>query len=357
MNHDISECIIRKDTVTFDKVLPLFSDAFGPKAADALRDIWEWKYFKPPFQFADGPRMFIIERRGIIIGFQGMISCRIKIGPEIKPMIWAVDFAVHPRYQRQGLGIQLLKAVMKEQPDTIQMGTPLPNAYQLGKKLGCRDLTELISHKRITAPAPFFRRNNPLAAIGASCLFALANIVSGMSAILSRNKDLSILEADAFDSRFDQFWNEVQDDYEAIVVRDAAYLNWRFMQRPGNRYSVLAAMRGNKIVGYMVTRLSMSDDISKGDIVDFLTRKNDTAAFTFLLHHAVKRLTVRKAAIISCTITPFQRPQKKVLRGNGFFVGKRISPLTFGPQGLGSDFLPKVKDWYLTLSDSDFEMI
>src|SRR5206468_1896812 len=58
---------------------------------------------------------------------------------------------------------------------------------------------------------------------------------------LHRRKDICIQMIDQFDESFDEFWSRVQDKYPAMVIRDRAFLNWRFAPVSGRRYHILVA--------------------------------------------------------------------------------------------------------------------
>src|SRR5207244_4660213 len=58
---------------------------------------------------------------------------------------------------------------------------------------------------------------------------------------LPGDTDVSVQMLDQFDERFDDFWNRVQDKYRAIVIRDQAFLKWRFTPVSARRYHILVA--------------------------------------------------------------------------------------------------------------------
>src|SRR5947207_15381365 len=52
-------------------------------------------------------------------------------------------------------------------------------------------------------------------------------------------------------SEFDELWARVGPAYENCVVRDAAWVQWRFLDAPGGVYSVLLAEREDGPSGYI----------------------------------------------------------------------------------------------------------
>jgi len=54
--------------------------------------------------------------------------------------------------------------------------------------------------------------------------------------------------------RFDELFRRVRDGYGLLVVRDAAYLAWRYLARPDVRYELWTARRGRRLAGWGVFR-------------------------------------------------------------------------------------------------------
>jgi len=59
------------------------------------------------------------------------------------------------------------------------------------------------------------------------------------------------------------------------VIRDAAYLNWRFFDNPRFSYRVLAVRREGRLVGYAVFRKADSPLADSGLIMDWLVEEDD----------------------------------------------------------------------------------
>jgi len=76
-----------------------------------------------------------------------------------------------------------------------------------------------------------------------------------------------------FDSRFDRFWQRIRDDYPIMLVRDATYLNWRYVDAPGVTYERLALEEttSGEIEGFAVLRTTLRGDRIRGRICDLVT--------------------------------------------------------------------------------------
>ncbi|MDQ4077651.1 MAG: hypothetical protein M3220_15570, partial [Chloroflexota bacterium] len=91
-------------------------------------------------------------------------------------------------------------------------------------------------------------------------------------------------------SAFDQLWEHLRAHYEALVVRDRAWITYRYAEAPGLDYRILLAHRDTQPVGYLVYRMTVDDNRPTGWIADLFTAPSDTATRYALIHSAVRRL-------------------------------------------------------------------
>jgi hypothetical protein len=89
--------------------------------------------------------------------------------------------------------------------------------------------------------------------------------------LISRAKPLTaqIEPIRRFDQRFTELWARVAPSFGLAVRRDAAYLNWKYIEPPHVRYSVVALTREDTMAGYAVYR-HLQEPGRGHDLVDFL---------------------------------------------------------------------------------------
>ena len=97
----------------------------------------------------------------------------------------------------------------------------------------------------------------------------------------------------------------------ALLVRDAAYLNWRYAERPGPDFTRLLARRGSEPVGYAVAR--------GGVLYDWGARADDEAVVRSLLHGLVTRAR-RAGATTLAAVFPDTAPEWQLFQRAGFRV-------------------------------------
>jgi hypothetical protein len=136
------------------------------------------------------------------------------------------------------------------------------------------------------------------------------------------------------------------------VRRDAAYLNWRYIEPPHVRYSVVALRRQGELKGYAVYRHRQEPLGRTTLLVDFLVDPADLAGLKTLLRWVDRAARVEDADKIRCYV--MHRAFRRELRRNGYFgarsslkIGVKLNTLKVQP-----DFHNETSEWHITYGDS-----
>ena len=78
-----------------------------------------------------------------------------------------------------------------------------------------------------------------------------------------------------FDSSFTNLWERLAPKFDLAVRRDAPYLNWRYVEPPHVRYSIVALRRQGDLHGYAVYRHRHEPLGRATMLVDFLVDPDD----------------------------------------------------------------------------------
>ncbi|MEM6454953.1 MAG: hypothetical protein AAF772_07645 [Acidobacteriota bacterium] len=150
---------------------------------------------------------------------------------------------------------------------------------------------------------------------------------------------------------WDAFWSRVAVDYGALMVRDAAYVRWRYLTRPDVDYVVLVARRARRWLGWSVFRRA-GDRLLWGDaLID--PRRPSTAAEA-LLAAAYAHPALRGAARIEAWFPSRPTWWTSTLRELSFAPAAEPSDLslTLVPHRL-TDAQARLQAAYTTWGDSD----
>jgi hypothetical protein len=119
-------------------------------------------------------------------------------------------------------------------------------------------------------------------------LSPMDGVVSALSGRRGRRyRDSEVEVAVEFDDRFDHLWRRLAGAVGTTLVRDRAFLRWRFGANPRHRYHVLLAREpGGTPLGYLVLTDRMRGGLRMGEVVDLLVDPAAPEALGALLQAA-----------------------------------------------------------------------
>jgi hypothetical protein len=152
----------------------------------------------------------------------------------------------------------------------------------------------------------------------------------------------------SFGPEADELWKAAAPGYRDHVIKDAAYLNWRFAEAP-REYRCFGAFRGDRLTGIAVLGYAYRHGVSGGFLADLIAPPGERAAVVALLQRALEDVRGGADALIALPSPP--RAHRIAFLQAGFlptyksirFIGKRLRPegKLDGP-------------WHFALGDFDF---
>jgi hypothetical protein len=177
----------------------------------------------------------------------------------------------------------------------------------------------------------------------------------------SGGRGIRVEKIAAVGPEFDELWTEAGKDYTNIAVRDAKFLDWRFVKPPTRRYDIFAARAGGRLAGYLVGTTTHFGGLSWAMIADLLVPA--TAAGRAAAGRLIAAFTCHARAagadVAGCLMLR-HAPAAAALRRNGYLVAPpRIMPREFpillqwnAPQAPPEGVFD-ARNWYLTMGDYD----
>jgi hypothetical protein len=155
---------------------------------------------------------------------------------------------------------------------------------------------------------------------------------------------------------FDQLWRRCGADVVASVVRDAAWVNWRYLDAPALDYHVLLAERAGQPVGYAAYRVEVHNTGAAGFVAELFAAQADAPARRTLIAETLAALR-RADADNAITLAVPGSPLERDLRSAGFLYsrgafGVQIVPLD---PNLPMDVLRDPQSW--NMAGGDFDVI
>lgn len=319
------------------QVQALFADV-GFKA-----ELWDYQFTVNPGAKARGFQPVVAEDSGKVIGFNGVVPVSILWNGKTCDALWSCDFKVKDDYRGQGVGRLIKESLAGMSPVLMSFGISPVAAIVLGK-MGWQASRDVHFLKRVCRPGSA----RDVALMVYQFLMATLNRSAG-------DVHYQIAEQDTLPSasEVDELWRKVSTGYSKTVVRDWAYMDWRYQQHPLADYRFLelrddaGALRAIGVVRARSGQVRLVDYLGPAQdkplkqalVKAMLSHWNDASAYSAMTSDA---------------------ELKQVMKSCGFYQGREqprfyvwASPHTFGPEDC--DQAPT--GWFIMGGDSDGELL
>ena len=146
---------------------------------------------------------------------------------------------------------------------------------------------------------------------------------------------------------FTDFDRTIRKRLGLFTVRDAAYLNWRFLSHPSLRHEILTARRAGRLLGYVV----FSREIKDASIVD-LCCTEEPALIARLISGAVDHLRRAGATTISLNAGD-KHPWTSIFHRVGFRPREESPVVFYERPGTSTSLVASSHAWYLMRGERD----
>jgi hypothetical protein len=246
---------------------------------------------------------------GALIGAAAAFPRRICAHGRVLQGFVLGDFCIHPSFRALGPALQLQRACLEvtNYPASERAyDFPSESMSAVYRRLGVEPQDQMV---RMAKP---LRVDRKIASSIKSRVLARSLIVLGNRALKWRRGRPRIEPADEIgwhegpcNVEFTGLAAETLENAGVCVVRDAPYLNWRFLSHPVQKFEILTARKKNALIGYLI--LTQEDQDVR--IVDLLGTA-DTRILRNLVLHAAESARERGAMTISASVLGSHRYMK-----------------------------------------------
>jgi len=327
----------------------LYRRTHGPDAAEAVRLRWDWQHKRNPHNTSGQPGIWVAREGPTVVGHCPTLPVRLSLkGLEVEGA-WGAHAMVAPEREDQGLGDALLRAWDRNSGAVLLLETTGET------RRGSSQLRWPQTHQLPCVVKPLTRRAirlphwpTPLNRLVSALTMPLVYVVSRSRPLRAECEPIR-----RFDSSFNALWERLAPKFDLAVRRDAAYLNWRYVEPPHVRYSAVALKRHGELHGYAVYRHRHEPLGRATMLVDFLVDPDDVAGLKTLLRWVDRAARAEDADKIRCYV--MHGAFRRMLRRNGYFnvrsmieVMAKVNAVQVPP-----DFYEKTDGWHITYGDSD----
>lgn len=223
--------------------------------------------------FALAPKIFVVD------------GARVRVGK-------TMDMFTDPAWQGHGLMRTCTDRVFLEAAQAGIPGwyvTPSVNSYPIFTgRWSYREEFSLCYRLRVLRPGPLRRR---------------VRLPAGTS----------VEEVARFDASADELWERVGARYRVAQVRDAAYLNWRYVENP-DHYDLLTLRREGRLVGVAVLGSTLRRGVPVGELMELVHEAEDEQALRLLVRAAGAKAEVHGCRLLQAWSVPGTRFDARLRR-------------------------------------------
>jgi hypothetical protein len=326
-----------------DGLLGLYKEVFGRE-----RSVEEFRW-KLIGQESPVDTVWVAVDGDQVVGQHAGIPMRLKLGNREVEAMHAVEAMTHGAYRKQGMLTILgggLYGHWRDSGIPIIMGLPHPGWGTRAYALGYRPAFPLVWLSRPLRPLDLLlsklgkkdRRGQRRATIAGE----------------RRVGDVLVVPQATAGSEFDTLWGEVGRYYQNSVVRNAAWVQWRYLDPPNGRFTVLMALRNGSPAGYISYRLALLGGRPIGRVADVFSAPEDRNTIRALVSSALKDLRAQGAESAAILVAEGSHLHR-VVRSHGFLLNRGSYDASFIPfaDDLDAESLNDPARWLLTGGDFD----
>lgn len=342
-------------------LVALYTRVFGrPRSLEFWR--WKLKGRDAPFETV----WVAVTTGGQIIGQYGGIPLRVQLHGQVHPAVHAVEAMTDPLFRRKGMLTRLGSAAHQGWAAAGQvavLGLPNEQWGTRNRALGYATLfplawlrfplhIERVVAQRGRVPGPLVGPAVALGTVGSGVWRQMARRTQRRK---QQGAGLTVEAVTTPDPAFDQLWQRLAGHYAHFVIRDSAWVGWRFLAAPEQDYRVLLARSAEgEPVGYLAYKLVVAPERVTGYIADLFLAPDAEAVAAALLETALDDLSARGAGMVLASGAPGSALYR-IQRGLGFLPVQL--PFNFELVPLVPDIDPAALAdplaWHLTVGDFD----
>ena len=324
---------------------------------------WQWEFTAGP---VSRPELSVVaEDRGRVVGFFGSLFHRLQIGNRILLEAYGVDNAIHPSFRGGFRGLQYRlwqeqRRLWVGEGIPIALGFPNREAYIIGRRvLKYRNLMDLaIWHRRLNPRIGLRTRIKNFPSFLEKAIVHLSGLWNQTGLRIGSFSKVKIRAVSEFPPEINLFWERFRKLYPVMLVRDQAYLNWRYAPQWGRPYQIWLAWSGDNIVGMAVGGMLVRGPFQErlGLVMEFAGLP-PFQSFAPLLRSMLLWFVKQQADGALARMSPVD-PIQRFLRSFGFRPRQDRFDFRFAyhlllPEEVDQTLIFNPKSWYTTLGDSD----
>lgn len=361
---DTSAEILGYDESLEEEIFRFEREAYPHRRPDWIAPRWRWMFLASARRLGVAPMVWVQRKGAAIVAHHGAIPVKLKAGDEEYLTIWFVETMVLESMRGQGVVARLFTKASEDWPLVLSLGQS-PRMREIQLKTGWRQMAALGTYAyvlnadrvlsgKLRGAAPRY-----VAATGWTAMQRWRHLRGRRRISGSGHAKHTATEIDRFDERHDRLWDRVKVEYTCAVVRDASYLNWKYVEQPGQRFVRLEIRQDDAVVAAAIVQLLEPDSTyryRRGILVDLLVRPSDASTVWALFEGVCDACRRRAVDLIVFSLIHEELARHATAFGFQARAPGRVLLLLAdkAPESIRRQVL-KATHWLVTAGDSDID--
>ncbi|MEO6404099.1 MAG: GNAT family N-acetyltransferase [Ferruginibacter sp.] len=170
--------------------------------------------------------------------------------------------------------------------------------------------------------------------------------------------DFIIKAIDLFEESYDSLWRSASNSFKVGISRDAAYMNWRYVQKPGEYYYRYGLFENGRLKAVVVFSIKKKHDGLIGYLMELIFSPGDNKSGKAILKFASTIFRQQKTDVVLawCFHHSFNYESYKNAGYYDLPLKLRPQKLFLGVRAFDDEnraLIENADNWYISYSDSD----
>lgn len=329
---------------------------YPERPAESILPRWKWLFLDSAERLGLAPPVWMYWKGGRVVAHQGALPIRLQAGGETLTTGWFIETMAAEEVRGSPIGSMLVQKALGDMPLNLSLGQT-EQMRELQYALGWRDVAPLNTYVFVCGYDVNLRGKLPPVAAESAAFLLGARHAWRLRRHRGARERLRARRIAGFDARHDALWDAMASTVHCATVRDAAYLNWKYVDRPGADFILLEVSEGERVVAVCVLMVVPPDagyPYPRGFIVDLVAALDDPRRIDGVLAHAIAAL--QAAGARTATFYLAHPALERHLLAFGFIPRGARHRLLVSAGDADADSVRTLLDagnWFVTMGDSD----
>jgi hypothetical protein len=356
---DAPRGLVRYQPVLDDELFAFQREAFPTRRADWVEPRWRWMFQSSAARLGVEPMVWLYRGKQGIVAQQGAIPVRLHTRAGECTTGWFVETMVLEQARGKAVGPMLVAKAKEDLPFNLSLGQT-EQMRELQYRLGWKRVADLQTLMFVLRAGPAVEGKLPAGAstIAAAALSS-AQTFRRWRGRLRTSSAFTSERITRFGAEHNALWADVCRRYDVAVVRDASYLNWKYVEQPGQSFVRLGVRRDARLVAVVVISVAEPDGVYRSRrafLTDIVVRSDDAHDVWAALEAARQCARAYRADLLLFDIINAALVERALAFGFVRRTPTRVLLIACGdPPDAMAELALDGGNWLVTRGDSDID--